>query len=45
MAEILAIKNGIALPGDMNVAQAKDRLSLTPDTVDAMACGVSETAH
>ena len=43
MAEILAVKNGVLLPRDMCVAQAKDRLSFAPATVDESACGVPDT--
>ena len=40
MAEILAVKNGVQLPRDMAVAQAKDRLAPAAAPQDALACGV-----
>ena len=41
MAEILAVKNGVTLPRDMVVAQAKDtRDGVTALPVAAMVCGV-----
>ena len=41
MAEILAVKNGVTLPRDMVVAQAKDtRDGVTAPPVAAMVCGV-----
>jgi len=40
MAEVLAVKNGVALPRDMEVAQAKnDRAVAENDAVD-LVCGV-----
>lgn len=44
MAEILAVKNGVPLPRDMYVAQAKDRLSFVPTAVEEIACGLADTA-
>src|SRR3954466_7458623 len=40
MAEVLAVKNGVALPRDMEVAQAKNLLAVPAGTVDAVVCGV-----
>lgn len=42
MAEILAVKNGVPLPRDMDVAQAKDKLCCVPDPEDALACATAE---
>jgi xanthine dehydrogenase accessory factor len=39
MAEVLAVKNGVKLPREMEVAQAKDGLEIEPNTVDgALVC-------
>ena len=38
MAEILAVKNGIALPSSMQVAVAKDGLAITPNDPENLAC-------
>jgi xanthine dehydrogenase accessory factor len=39
MAEVLAVKNGVKLPREMEVAQAKDGLELAPNDVDsALVC-------
>lgn len=42
MAEILAIKNGVLLPRDMGIAQAKDKLCCVPGPEDALACATAE---
>jgi xanthine dehydrogenase accessory factor len=44
MAEILAVKNGVALPRDMEVAQAKNQLASSANDAGAIACGVSASA-
>jgi len=41
MAEILAVKNGVALPRDMEVAEAKNQLALRANDPDGIVCGVS----
>jgi xanthine dehydrogenase accessory factor len=41
MAEILAVKNGVELPRDMAVAQAKTARELPPSDAGAPACGLS----
>jgi xanthine dehydrogenase accessory factor len=41
MAEILAVKNGVALPREMGVAQAKDGSEVPADRHNALVCGVS----
>jgi len=38
MAEILAVKNGVAVPTTMQVATAKDTLAVTPNDPDDMIC-------
>jgi xanthine dehydrogenase accessory factor len=40
MAEILAVKNGVSLPRDMNVAQAKNLRAVQPNDPGALVCGV-----
>lgn len=40
MAEILAVKNGVALPRDMAVAQAKNERELAHNDPGALVCGV-----
>ena len=39
MAEILAVKNGVALPRDTAVAQAKNDLAVADNNIDSLACG------
>jgi xanthine dehydrogenase accessory factor len=38
MAEVLAVKNGIPLPRDMDVAHAKNAQQLTPNDPGAASC-------
>jgi xanthine dehydrogenase accessory factor len=38
MAEILAVKNGVPLPRDMDVGTAKDQLAVTANDPGALAC-------
>jgi xanthine dehydrogenase accessory factor len=40
MAEILAVKNGVVLPRDMDVAQAKNGLQLAASDPGDLVCGV-----
>ena len=40
MAEILAVKNGVALPRDMGVARAKDELAVMANDPGVLVCGV-----
>ena len=40
MAEILAVKNGVALPRDMDVAQAKNDLDIPANDPGVLVCGV-----
>ena len=40
MAEILAVKNGVTLPRDMDVAQAKNDRAVLPNEPGALVCGV-----
>jgi xanthine dehydrogenase accessory factor len=42
MAEILAVKNGVALPRDMEVAQAKNLRAVQANDAGAIVCGVAE---
>ncbi len=40
MAEILAVKNGVTLPRDMNVSQAKNELAVRANDPGEVACAV-----
>lgn len=40
MAEVLAVKNGVALPRDMEVAQAKNLRAVQENDAGALVCGV-----
>jgi xanthine dehydrogenase accessory factor len=40
MAEILAVKNGVTLPRDMEDAQAKNDRELVHNDPGALVCGV-----
>ena len=40
MAEILAVKNGVALPRDMDVAHAKNDLAISANDPGLLVCGV-----
>ncbi len=42
MAEILAVKNGVILPRDMAVAQAKNDLALPQNEAGVIVCGVPD---
>jgi xanthine dehydrogenase accessory factor len=42
MAEILAVKNGVPLPRDLDVAAAKDRLDIAHNDPGTLVCGVRE---
>jgi len=44
MAEILAVKNGVTLPRDMAVAQAKTVLEIAHNDPGALVCGVPRKA-
>ena len=44
MAEILAVKNGVALPRDMGVAQAKNELAVAGNEAGDLACAVERPA-
>ena len=44
MAEVLAVKNGVQLPRDMEVAQAKNRNEVPPNNVGDLVCGVRRSA-
>ncbi len=40
MAEILAVKNGVVLPRDMQVAQAKNTFAVEPNATQIVMCGL-----
>ena len=40
MAEILAVKNGVTLPRDMNVAEAKNQRAVLANDPGDVVCGV-----
>lgn len=40
MAEVLAVKNGVALPRDVQVGPAKDELALAHNDAGALVCGL-----
>ena len=40
MAEILAVKNGVTLPRDMGVAQAKNERDVPANDPGVLVCGV-----
>ena len=42
MAEILAVKNGVALPRDMDVAHAKNDLAVSHNDPGLLVCGVPD---
>ena len=44
MAEVLAVKNGVALPRDMEVAQAKNERAVLGNDPGALVCGVERSA-
>ena len=41
MAEVLAVKNGVALPRDMEVAQAKNERAVLANDAGDLVCGVA----
>ena len=41
MAEVLAVKNGVVLPRDMAVAQAKNERAVAGNDAGALVCGVA----
>ena len=41
MAEVLAVKNGVVLPRDMDVAKAKNTLGIGAPAAEGLVCGVS----
>ncbi|HEY3048925.1 MAG TPA: XdhC family protein [Polaromonas sp.] len=42
MAEVLAVKNGVALPRDMEVAQAKNERAVLASDAGDLVCGVAQ---
>jgi xanthine dehydrogenase accessory factor len=44
MAELLAVKNGVSLPRDIQVGPAKDDLAMAENQADALACGIGMAA-
>ncbi|MDD5324942.1 MAG: XdhC family protein [Polaromonas sp.] len=45
MAEVLAVKNGVELPRDMEVAHAKDELAVVGNDAGEMVCWVERSPH
>ena len=45
MAEILAVKNGVVLPREMEVARAKNERAVAPNDPGDLVCAVSQTAR
>ena len=41
MAEVLAVKNGVTLPRDMEVAQAKNLRAVQENDPGVLVCGVA----
>jgi xanthine dehydrogenase accessory factor len=41
MAEVLAVKNGVVLPRDMEVAQAKNELAVPENNEGLLVCGIT----
>jgi xanthine dehydrogenase accessory factor len=44
MAELLAVKNGVVLPRDIQVGPAKDGLAVQETHADALACGIDRAS-
>jgi xanthine dehydrogenase accessory factor len=44
MAEVLAVKNGVVLPRDMEVAQAKNERAVLANEPDDLVCGVARSS-
>ncbi|MGH7261508.1 MAG: XdhC family protein, partial [Nitrospiraceae bacterium] len=44
MAEVLAVKNGVVLPRDMEVAQAKNERAVMGNDAGALVCGVARSS-
>ena len=45
MAEVLAVKNGIVLPRDMEVAQAKNERAVPGNDPGDLVCAATRSAH
>ena len=45
MAEVLAVKNGVVLPRDMEVAQAKNERAVLGNDAGELVCGVARSPH
>lgn len=45
MAEVLAVKNGVVLPRDLEVAHAKNERSVPQNAEEHLVCGVSQAAQ
>jgi xanthine dehydrogenase accessory factor len=45
MAEILAVKNGVQLPRDMEVSHAKDERAIAHNDPGVLVCGVPHDSH
>lgn len=44
MAEVLAVKNGVVLPRDMEVAQAKNERAVVENDAEGLVCGVARVS-
>ncbi|MGC1172995.1 XdhC family protein [Polaromonas sp.] len=44
MAEVLAVKNGVTLPRDMEVAQAKNERAVVENDAEGLVCGVARVS-
>lgn len=44
MAEVLAVKNGVMLPRDMEVAQAKNERAVVENDAEGLVCGVARVS-
>jgi xanthine dehydrogenase accessory factor len=45
MAEVLAVKNGVVLPRDMEVARAKNERAVPGNETGDLVCGVARASH
>ena len=45
MAEVLAVKNGVALPRDLEVAHAKNERAIVHHEAGELVCGVRPGGH
>lgn len=45
MAEVLDVKNGVVLPRDMEMAQAKNERAVVGDDAGDLVCGVARSPY